>query len=259
MPSEGQTPGRTLPGSADGRANAWRAASGVVQVAFFLAYPFVVYYAYTRLGTRSLAALLLVLYGVAMALRVRGSAGEIWDLAKQHLGLVLLIGLAVVSDDRTLLLFLPSLASLYMLFIFGRSLRSGPPMIERFARLIEDDLPDFTLPYCRKCTIAWCVFFAANAAGVAVLALFAPLGWWAFYTGLLFYALLGLLLGGEFVMRKLWFRYYMDGVVDRMLAGLFPADRTANGRRSLAYQDRRRRGETSPTGVVAAPAPGTGG
>ena len=45
MPSDGQTPGRTLPGAAVGHANAWRVASGVVQALFFLAYPFVVYYA----------------------------------------------------------------------------------------------------------------------------------------------------------------------------------------------------------------------
>ena len=56
MPSDGQTSGPTLPGPAVGHVNAWRVASGVVQALFFLAYPLVVYYAYTRLGTRSLGA-----------------------------------------------------------------------------------------------------------------------------------------------------------------------------------------------------------
>ena len=225
-------------------------AATAVQGVFFLAYPVVIYLAYTRLGTRSLGTLLLVLYGVSMTLRIRGSAEEIWDIVKQHLGLVLLIGLAIAADDRTLLLLLPVVVSLYLLWTFGRSLRIGPPMIERFARLVEDDLPDFTFPYCRKWTLAWCVFFALNAIGVIVLAVAAPIGWWALYTGLLFYVLLGLLLGGEFVIRKLWFRHYLEGIADRIFAKLFPAEHTANGRRSLAYQERRRRGETRPAGVA---------
>ena len=113
-------------------------------------------------------------------------------------------------------------------------------MIERFARLVEDDLPPFTLPYCRKWTIAWCVFFAANAGAVIALALLAPLGWWTLYTGLLFYVLLGALLLSEFVMRKVWFRYYQDGIADRIFALLLPAQHTVNGRRSLEYDARRR-------------------
>ena len=41
-------------------------------------------------------------------------------------------------------------------------------------------------------------------------------------------------------LRKLWFRFYRDGLADRVFARLFPAERTANGRRSLAYVQRRR-------------------
>jgi uncharacterized membrane protein len=145
-----------------------------------------------------------------------------------------------VLGDRTLLLLLPTIVSAYLFATFAWSLRRGPPMIERFARMVEDDLPDFTLPYCRKVTGIWCAFLAANAGAVLVLALAAPLGWWALYTGALFYLLLGLLLAGEFVFRKWWFRHYGDGLADRLLARCFPAERTANGRRSLAYAERRR-------------------
>ena len=67
----------------------------------------------------------------------------------------------------------------------------------------------------------------------------APLSWWAVYTGLVFYAVMGALLVGEFCVRKLWFRYYQSGLADRIFARLFPAERTANGRRSLDYQARR--------------------
>ena len=167
---------------------------------------------------------------------MRGPAAEIWRLVRQHLGLVLLIGLAVVTGERFVLLLLPMAVSLYLFGTFGWSLLAGPPIVERFARLADPDLPDFCAPYCRKVTIAWCGFLAANSVCVALLALIGPFEWWALYTGLVFYLLLGALFAVEFTLRKLWFRFYGDGLADRILARVFPAERTANGRRSLAYR-----------------------
>ena len=133
----------------------------------------------------------------------------------------------------------PDLPLLGVLLAASHSLREGPPMIERFARIVEDDLPDFCLPYCRKVTLVWCGFLLANAVCVGALAFFAPLEWWTLYAGLLFYLLMGALLAVEACVRKLWFRYYGDGWLDRLFAWLFPAERTANGRRSLAYVEQR--------------------
>lgn len=217
--------------------------AGALQTIFYLAYPLVVYLAYTRLETRALGTLLLALYACSLAFRVRGSWGEIRPLIRQHLPLAGLIVLAIATDHRTLLLLLPMGVSAYLLWTFASSLRagSGPPMVERFARIVEDDLPDFTLPYCRKTTWVWCGFLATNSLCVVVLAFAAPVAWWALYTGLLFYVLLGALLGVELVFRKLWFRYYGDGPVDWVFERLFPAERTANGRRSLAYVAARER------------------
>jgi uncharacterized membrane protein len=141
------------------------------------------------------------------------------------------------------LLFLPVIVSLYLLWTFSMSLRDGTPMIERFARMLEDDLPDFTRPYCRKVTIVWCFFLAANALCVAVLAVTGPLEWWAAYCGLIAYLLIGAFVAGEFILHKVWFRYFGNSLLDRMLARIFPPHLTANGRRSLAYQQQRERGE----------------
>jgi uncharacterized membrane protein len=213
--------------------------AAVVQGAFFVGYPFLVYAAYRRLGTRGLGVALLLLYAIGVAVRARGRANEAATLLRQHLPLALLIGLGIATGARPILLLLPMAVSLYLLFTFAASLRNGPPMIERFARLVEDDLPDFTLPYCRRVTLVWCVFLGANALVIAALAFAAPVSWWAAYTGLGFYLLMGALLFGEFCVRKLWFRYYQQGPGDRLLARLFPAEHTANGRRSLAYQAQR--------------------
>lgn len=216
-----------------------QAVAGALQGAFYLSYPLILYVAHTRLSARSVGGILLALYGASMLLRMRSSTNELWQIVRQHLPLVVLIVAAIVLGNRTLLLLLPMLVSLYLLGTFANSLRRGPPMIERFARAIEDDLPDFTLPYCRRVTAIWCGFLAANSIVVAGLAFSAPLGWWALYTGVLFYALLAALLAAEFCVRKWWFRYYGDGPADRVFARLFPPERTANGRRSLAYVARR--------------------
>ncbi len=215
-------------------------AAGVLQALFYLAYPLVLYLAQTRLETRPIAALILALYVVIFAFRVRGSKTEFWSILRPHLPLGVLIAIALALGERTLLLLLPSLVSLYVFGTFAWTLRQGPSMIERFARMVEDDLPPFTFRYCRRVTIVWCGFLGLNAIGVAGLALFGPVAWWAAYTGLVFYLLLGLLLGTEFCFRKLWFRYYGDGPTDRLLARFFPAEQTANGRRSLAYVELRR-------------------
>ncbi|HEY8153186.1 MAG TPA: hypothetical protein VII72_03565 [Myxococcota bacterium] len=218
---------------------AWRIALGGFQSLLFLAYPFIVYFAHRRFETRVAAGLLLGLIVLSLALRIRGPAAEVWQLVRQHLGLVLLIGLAVVTGQRVVLLLLPTAVGLFLLGTFGWSLRAGPPIIERFARLVDPDLPDFCVPYCRKVTIVWCGFMAANAACATLLAVVGPLEWWALYTGLVAYLLLGALFAAEFIVRKLWFRFYGDGLADRVLARFFPAERTANGRRSLAYVQRR--------------------
>lgn len=209
--------------------------AAVLQTVFTLLYPFIVWLAFTRLETRAVGGLLLVLYGVSMLLRARGSWEQLGGLAKQHWPAVALVVVAMIWKNATLLLLVPMLLSLFLFWTFARSLRDGPPMIERFARMVEDDLPDFTLPYCRKVTIVWCVFLLLNAAVVGTLAFAAPIEWWTAYAGFGFYLLMGALLGIEAVVRKLWFRYYGDSPVDRVFAHFFPAANTENGRRSLDH------------------------
>jgi uncharacterized membrane protein len=219
-------------------------AAAILQALFFITYPLLIYFAHTRFTTRVVGILVLVLYGLSFMLRSRGRAGALWPLLKQHMPLAILIALAIATNDRRLLLLLPVIVSTYLLGTFAWSLHHGPSMIERFARMIEDDLPPFTRPYCRRVTLLWCVFLAANALTVTALAVAAPLAWWAIYTGPIFYALLASLLTVETCVRKWWFRYYGGGFVDRVFAKHFPPERTEAGRRSLAYVAARR--STSP-------------
>jgi len=208
----------------------------VIQVVAIAAYPVLVYSAVRWLEVGQAGLVLFALYAAILIVRGSRNRTQWGPLLRQHSGLLVLIAVATWRGDRRLLLLLPVLVNLYLLFTFGLTLVKGPPMIERFARMVEDDLPDFTHPYCRKVTLLWCIFFAANATLITILAYAAPLTWWTLYTGLLFYLVLAALQGTEFIFRKLWFRYYQQGWLDRLFARHFPPERTTNGRRSLAYQ-----------------------
>ena len=215
-------------------------SAGWLPLAALLTYPLLVYAALHWLPLDYGAWVLLALYTLLLLVRLRAQSAEVRSVVTPHVPLLAMIAAAIGLGERRILMLLPVLVNLYLLLTFARTLWRGPPLIERFARMIEGDLPAFTHPYCRKLTQLWCVFFLANALWITYLAWAAPLEWWTLYTGVGCYLVLALLQGTEFLVRKLWFRYYNGGPVDRLLERLFPAARTPNGRRSLAYQAARR-------------------
>src|SRR5258705_12904722 len=104
-------------------------------------------------------------------------------------------------DARALLL-VPAFINLGLLLAFGRTLRGGPTMIERFARLRDPNLSAARVRHCRTATAVWCGFFAANTAVVAALAWLGEIGIWTFYTGFLSYLLMALLFAAEWLVRS---------------------------------------------------------
>jgi uncharacterized membrane protein len=116
-----------------------------------------------------------------------------------------LLGLSAALDDAGFVLLVPVLVNLGLLATFAPTLRWGPPMIERFARLQEPELPGAKVAWCRMWTWIWCGFFLLNAGTAAALAVFAPLEWWTLYNGLIAYGLIGLMFAVELVLRHLKF------------------------------------------------------
>lgn len=96
----------------------------------------------------------------------------------------------------------PVWVSLLMLAVFGGSLLAKQTLIERLARLQHPDLPPEGVRYTRHITQIWCVFFVFNAAIAAALVWLGEYEWWALYTGIVSYGLMGLLIGGEWIYRK---------------------------------------------------------
>lgn len=208
-------------GGATARAHpAVTIAKGVLVVA----YPLLVYLGLTRWGPRvvAVAVVAAVTPRAIAALRSRDPA------VRKLLVLPALVGaLAIASaiiDAPRLLLAMPTLANAGMLVVFAASLRDTP-MAERFARLQVPDLPPAEQAYCRSVTVTWCVFFAVNGAVAAALAWWAPLHWWALYTGAVAYGLVGAGFAIEYITRVYRFRRFGRGPIDRTLARLLPSPR----------------------------------
>ncbi|MEK1906263.1 MAG: hypothetical protein AAAB13_10810 [Pseudomonas sp.] len=170
---------------------------GLLLLVAGLLYPFAVYYGMEHLSPRLFAALLGGLW-LARALSNRDKPGSRW-MAGAALAFCALLGLA---GEPALLRWYPVLLNSMLLVLFGLSLKFGPPLVERLARLREPELPDVAVRYTRKVTLVWAVFFFGNALVVSALTLWAPLSWWTLYTGLISYGLIGLLFAGEWLIRQ---------------------------------------------------------
>ena len=89
-----------------------------------------------------------------------------------------------------------------LLLLFGLSLTQKQSLIERLARLQHPGLPPEGVAYTRRVTQIWCGFFILNGSLAALLVLLEQYRWWALYTGIIAYILMGILMGGEFAYRK---------------------------------------------------------
>ncbi|MFK8001465.1 MAG: hypothetical protein AB8H86_17850 [Polyangiales bacterium] len=203
-----------------------RVAIHVLNAVLTVAYPLAVWWSLTHFSPRMTGLVVLGLLVPLMALRLwRTKREHMWPVLRLPLGVMALILVGVASNNALYIKAMPVLISVALLVAFGASLRGEMPMVERFARLQDPDLTPVKQEHCRRVTIVWCAFFVFNGASAALLALFAPVSWWATYTGGIAYALMGVLFAGEYIIRKARFREYSRAPHDRLLAKLFPPPR----------------------------------
>jgi uncharacterized membrane protein len=160
-------------------------------------YPFVVYFGMQKVSPPVFALVLGAIWLIRAPSLLREPGGR-WMVAAA----LTYCALLALSGEETLLRWYPTLISMLLLAAFGLSLVYGPPFIERVARLREPDLPPAAVRYTRMVTWVWVGFFIFNAAMSAALTLWAPLKWWTLYNGLVAYFIMGVLFGGEWLLRK---------------------------------------------------------
>lgn len=196
-----------------------RVVLAVVRALIVIGYPAALYFGVSRLDPRSLGLVMLGLLLPNLALRVWAAPAEQRRaVVRLPLALAGLVGLGAALAEPRFYLALPVLVNLTLLANFAASLRGPVSLVERYARLQEPELPEGGPAYCRKVTAWWCWFFAANAAACAGLAAAAPVSWWALYTGILAYILVGFGFTLEFLVRKRVFQQFGDSLPDRLLA-----------------------------------------
>jgi uncharacterized membrane protein len=214
-------PGERLPDAAPlvepARSGAGAILSGALSALIFLGYPALAYFGLAHLGARSAALLLLLAVAASQLPRLIVRPGALRGLAWLGLAVGALLALAALLDDSRFILAYPALVNFVLLSQFGWTLHSLPPMVERFARLQVDDLDAAETRYCRSVTLVWCGFFLFNGFAAALLAFLGSREWWALYTGLVAYLLMGSLFTVEYVVRKARFGRFGPGLLDQSL------------------------------------------
>jgi len=142
----------------------------------------------------------------------------------KQLDVVFLLILGSIFYQDLIAKVIPVFIQLSLMNFFAKTLKAGkgPSLIERFAQLDFPDIPPVISQYCRYLTLMWTAFFAFNIVACIGLALFAPTTWWALYTGVIIFALSGVLMVGEYIWRHFYFRTLdlpdkpIPGVIDSM-------------------------------------------
>jgi len=116
------------------------------------------------------------------------------------------LALAALYDRQLSVRLYPAFMNAAMLLAFAQTLWRPPSMIERFARLVEPDLPESGVRYTRAVTWIWVAFFIINGAIAAYTAAYASWETWTLYNGVVAYIAMGALFLGEFMVRPFFRR-----------------------------------------------------
>jgi uncharacterized membrane protein len=98
--------------------------------------------------------------------------------------------------------FYPVMVNAVLLSVFVSSLYRPQTIVEKIARLKDPRFSDLDIPYARKVTLAWTLFFAINGCVAFATVLLEDKLYWSIYNGAISYVLMGLMFAGEFYYRK---------------------------------------------------------
>ena len=167
-----------------------------------LAWPFIIWFGLAHNSLQGLLPLMaLMLFLRFRQTRRRAGALSVVTQIVAVAGMTLCIASYLLKTHQ-LLLFYPVVVNSVMLAVFGGSLWSTMPIIERLARLREPDLPERAVRYTRRVTQIWCAFFIINGGIALFTALYGDLSMWTAWNGMISYLLMGTLMAGEWLVRQ---------------------------------------------------------
>ena len=124
-----------------------------------------------------------------------------WGKALALVALVL-GGASLLLRTPDFVYFYPVMVNAVLLSIFVSSLYRPQTIVEKIARLKDSRFSDLEIPYARKVTLAWALFFSINGCVALITVLMEDKFYWSIYNGAISYVLMGLMFVGEFYCRK---------------------------------------------------------
>lgn len=167
-----------------------------------LAWPFLIWFGLAHNGLRWLLPLMALL-PLLRLWQTRRQAGPL----RRVIQLVATVGITLCAASyllktHQLLLFYPVVVNTVMLAVFGGSLWSAMPIVERIARLREPQLSPTGIRYTRRVTQVWCLFFIINGGIALLTALYGDISLWTAWNGMIAYLLMGSLMAVEWLVRQ---------------------------------------------------------
>ncbi|QWD91634.1 hypothetical protein [Polynucleobacter sp. MWH-Braz-FAM2G] len=124
-----------------------------------------------------------------------------WGRALSIVALILGIASLLLRNAEFVYLY-PVLVNSVLFTVFVSSLFGNQTIVEKIARLKDTRFTDQQIPYARKVTIVWAIFFLLNGC-IALLTIFIDdKAYWSLYNGAISYVLMGLMFAGELYCRK---------------------------------------------------------
>ena len=168
-----------------------------VVIALSIAYPFIIYWGLQHYQAVRMLPLLLILLVLRWMVGSRTSERIVLIVI-----LLTVITIASIWGYQPGLKFYPAMVNFGFLVLFAGSLLSPTSFVERLARIRQPNLSPAGVAYTQKVTWMWSIFFLINGSIAAFTALWASNEVWTLYNGFIAYLLVGILFGGEWIVRQ---------------------------------------------------------
>jgi uncharacterized membrane protein len=117
--------------------------------------------------------------------------------------------------NNILLKIYPALADLVYLTLMGTSLFIPPNLVFSLVNLFDKNLKDhldkaYYAHYCRRCAIAWCVYFIIDAVICFITSIRSSDLIWAIYNSGITYVIMGLIFAAQYVFIKMIENYVVN-------------------------------------------------
>lgn len=162
-----------------------------------IAYPFLIYWGLQHYSASRLLPLLFLLLGLRWII-----GGKSFERTMLIAIMAVLVFIVLVWGQQLGLKFYPVMVNLGFLGLFVGSLIFPPTIVERMARMREPDLSPRGVAYTYKVTWVWIVFFIVNGSIASLTAVWGSDEIWVLYNGFIAYLLIGILAGGEWLVRR---------------------------------------------------------